>query len=170
MMPSSVGNNLVRWRVAGVSVPVHSLVAVRSWPDPSKTRYQVSRVFDLRQAKAAFNAKALEDRAERTGSPAEPVMQVACVAAVSKLLCHFEISNGDKGIVSESVLDTGFIYSSRQSVVAVEVELQTQWAPSRHAYVAKSVLRIDEMEVVVQALACVGTQKRLVCHLVMPGR
>jgi hypothetical protein len=53
--------------------------------------------------------------------------------------------------------------------MAIAVELQPERTPSRHAQIDQPELGIDEVEVVVQALAAVRAQEGLMRLLIVPG-
>jgi hypothetical protein len=53
--------------------------------------------------------------------------------------------------------------------VAVEVKLQPKRTPGGHAQITQPEFFVDEVEVIMQALAAVGFEKRTVRLLVVPG-
>ncbi len=87
---------------------------------------------------------------------------------VSQLLRCLEVVDLYECVVEQLVADASLVELARQPVVTVEVELQSEWAPGRHAQVAQAELLIDEVEVVVQALATGGLQEGLLTLLVVP--
>jgi len=95
-------------------------------------------------------------------------VQLTHIETVRQLLRLIEVVDGHEGVVDELVAEASLVQGSRESMVSVEVELQTKRAPGGHAQVAQPVLRVDEVEVVVDALARVRLQEGLVRVLVMP--
>jgi hypothetical protein len=79
------------------------------------------------------------------------------------------IGEVQEGVVGGLEGDAGLRQLPRQPAVAVEVDLQAKRRPGRHPHVAQAELRVDEVEVVVQALAADRLEEGLAARLVMPG-
>ena len=74
----------------------------------------------------------------------------------------------DEGVVEEGEVDPPFLEAAGQPVVPVEVELQPEGRPGRHAQVAQPEVLVDEVEVVVQTLSLARLQESPVRLLVVP--
>jgi hypothetical protein len=96
------------------------------------------------------------------------VLKLADIETVGKLLCLVEVVDCDEGIVHELVVDASSVQRGRQPIVTIEIELQAKGTPSGYAEVTEAVLRIDEVEVVVETLARIRLEEGLVRLLVVP--
>ena len=78
---------------------------------------------------------------------------------IGQLLGSWPIGDRDEGIVRQLVGDVLPAEFGGQPVMPVEIDLQPAGQPSRDPHVAQPQLFIDEIEVVVQALAIVRPQE-----------
>src|SRR5271165_3577982 len=77
------------------------------------------------------------------------------------------------GDAQESIVPGGEAYAfsaqlARQPAMAVAIELQAERRPGWNAHIDQAKLLIDEIEIIVQAFACVRAQESLVRFLVVP--
>jgi hypothetical protein len=88
--------------------------------------------------------------------------------AVGDALGLGEVADCSKGVVGQTMGNVALAQLCSQPEVAVAVELQSERTPCRHAQIAQPQLFVDEVEIVVEALAVAGTQERFPGALVMP--
>ena len=79
------------------------------------------------------------------------------------------IGDGDKGIIRHLEVNAGLGEAPSQPVVSIEIDLQSKWRPGRNAQGTQPKDLVDEIEVVMQALArdrfdCCGMS-----FLIVPG-
>ena len=129
----------------------------------------VGGILDLHDAPVVLDAKSLDDRAVAVRKAVESAMQLGDGQIVGELLRSVEVGDAHEGVVEKLIVDALLGELSRQPVVAVEVDLQPEGAPGGDADVAEPELLVDEIEVVVQALARVGLQEGAMGVLVVPG-
>jgi hypothetical protein len=103
-----------------------------------------------------------------------PRIEMRCsplgIEAVGEALGLDRIGDTQKGVVGHGRRRCRLRQLTRQPAVAVEVDLQAKRRPGRHAHVAQAELRVDEVEVVVQALAAVGLEASCRSTLSCQGR
>jgi len=87
---------------------------------------------------------------------------------VRQFLCLSQVGDPAEGVVQDSIRDLALAQLSGQIAVAIAVDLEPEWTPSRHPHVAQPQLLVDEIDVVVQALAIVRLQVCLVGLLAVP--
>jgi len=80
-----------------------------------------------------------------------------------------KIADGEKGIVIESIRNLSSGQFEGKPVVAVEIELESKGAPGGDPQVAEPKLFVDEVKVVVKALAGIMFKECLSSRFVMPG-
>jgi hypothetical protein len=73
-----------------------------------------------------------------------------------------------EGIVRHSIIDAHLAQLPRQPVMAVEANLQPAGQPGRHPDVTEPQVSVQEVEVVMQALAVIRNQIRLAGLLIVP--
>ena len=78
------------------------------------------------------------------------------------------VVDADEGVVGRGEADAFRRQLTRQPAVTIAVELQAERCPGRHPQIDQAKLGIDEIEIVVQALAAVRPHEGLVRLLVMP--
>ena len=78
------------------------------------------------------------------------------------------VVDAHEGVVGRGEADPAGRQAARQPAMAVAVELQAKRRPGRDPQVNQPQLAIHEVEIVVQALAAIGSQVRLVGGLVVP--
>ena len=130
--------------------------------------HDVGGVLDLHEAPVHAVAEVARDRAEAPCPLIEVAMQGG-IEAVGKTLGLGGIGDAQEGVVGGLEADAGLRQLPRQPAVAVEVDLQAKRRPGRHPHVAQAELRVDEVEVVVQALAADRLEEGLAARLVVPG-
>ena len=96
-------------------------------------------------------------------------MQLLHRPVVSDLLGAVEVLGLHQGVVEPGVNDLFSLQTAGQTVMSVEINLQPEGTPSGDADIAQSQLFIDEVKVIMQALAVVGAQRGLARNLVVPG-
>ncbi len=109
------------------------------------------------------------DRAAQSGVVIQRLVQLLRLEAVGQLLRRLPVLDADEGIVGQRKADPFGTEPPGEPAVPVAVELQPKRAPRRHPQITQPHHRIDEVEVVVQALARVGLEKRPAARLVVPG-
>ena len=87
---------------------------------------------------------------------------------IGEALCSREVTDLCEGIVGELIWNGGFGQFSRQPVVAIEVELESEGTPCKDAQIAQTKDGVDEVAIVVEALARIGFEEGLLCGFVMP--
>lgn len=98
------------------------------------------------------------------------VGQCKLVQLIGKLLGLRPVSNLDESVVCHLVLNTLPMKFGGQPVVTIEIDLQPAGQPSGHTHIAQAQFIINEIEIVVEALAVVRPQVRftlpvcLSCH------
>src|SRR5262249_35906517 len=97
------------------------------------------------------------------------VMNLLHAPLIRQTLRLLPIGDVAERIIEQSIVDVMPAQLPRQPVMAVEINLQTEGTPRRNANIAQAQLFVDEVEVVVQALAVSGAQERLPTFLVVPG-
>ena len=88
---------------------------------------------------------------------------------VRQVLCPLKVGDPAKGVVQNSIFDLALAQLLGQIAVAVAINLEPERTPRRHPHLAQPQIRIDAIDVVVQALAIIRFQVRLVRLFVMPG-
>ena len=96
-------------------------------------------------------------------------MQGRDVDRLGQSLGTLPVVDRDEGVVDHPVADAFEVELVGQEVVAVEVELEPERRPGRHAEVAQAEHGVDEVEVVVQALPVLVPEEGLAGRLVVPG-
>jgi len=129
----------------------------------------VGGVLDLHEAPVHAAAEAIEHRAEALCPGIEVGVQGCRLEAVGETLRLGRVSKIQKGVVGGLEGDPGLRQLPCQPAMAVEVDLQAKRRPGRHPQVAQPELRVDEVEVVVQALARGRLEEGLAARLVVPG-
>jgi len=91
------------------------------------------------------------------------------VQGIGQDLSAREVDNVDEGIFQQGASDPFFLELYGQLVMPVEIELQAERCPGGHPQVAQPQLRVDEVEVVMQAFRLGGLESGLSSGLVVPG-
>ena len=79
-----------------------------------------------------------------------------------------EVVDADESVFDLFVSDAFLIELPGKPVVSVEIELQAEGSPGRNAQITEAELRVDEIDVIVQAAAGVVLEKIDVGPLVVP--
>ena len=87
---------------------------------------------------------------------------------VGDLLGTVPVGAFHQRIVDQLEVDLALVQHAGQPTMPVEVDLQPARQPGRHPHVAQPQVFVNEIEVVVQALAVVWKQVRLASVLVVP--
>jgi hypothetical protein len=95
-------------------------------------------------------------------------MQAVGRKLVGQSLGAGPVVDAHEGVVRRGEADPGRRQAARQPAMAIAVELQAERRPGRDPQVDQPQLAIHEVEIVVQALAAIGSQIRLVGRLVVP--
>ena len=131
--------------------------------------HHIGGVLDLHEAPVHAVAEVAHDGAAAPRPRIEVAMQRGGIEAVRQALGLGRIGKVQEGVVGAVERDAGRRQLSRQPTVAVEVHLQAKRRPGRHPHITQAELRIDEVEVVVQALAADRFEEGLAARLVVPG-
>src|SRR3990170_1033439 len=129
----------------------------------------VRDVLDLHDAPVVGGPELGSDRAIEGSEAVEGTMEVVGGKGVSQGLGAGEVSDAAEGIVQLLEGDAGLLELAGQPVVAVAVELETERCPGGHPEIAQTELGVDEVEVIVKALAVLVAQCGLPAGLVVPG-
>jgi hypothetical protein len=132
-------------------------------------KHNVERVLHLHDAPVIARAKVPEDLAVLPGVAVQQAVQPAEGEAIGQRLRAVPLGDVEEGIVPQREGDARVAELAGEGVVAVEVELQAERGPSGDPEIAEAELRIDEVEVVVQALTRRGLEERAAQQLVVPG-
>ena len=104
----------------------------------------------------------VEDRAAQLGVVIKEAMESVGFEAVGQLLGTCKIVDADKAVVGHGKADPMGGELACQPGMAVAVELELEGAPGRDPEITQTQRGIEEVEVVVQAFAGGGAEKRLV--------
>src|SRR5579885_2474329 len=135
----------------------------------ARAKHQIRGVLSLHEAPVIALAEGLLDRAAQAGVTIEHPMQLLGLEGIGELLRHLPVLKPHEGVVGEGMLDAPRFELAGQPAVAVAVKLQPKGTPRRHSQVTETYHRVDEVEVVMQALARVGLEESLVARLIVPG-
>ena len=128
----------------------------------------VGGLLRLYEAPVVARAEVTQHRAEALCPKGEMLMEHRCAECVGEFLRLGRIGNKGEGVVEHLEGNTGLPQLAGQPGVTVEVDLQPERCPGRHAHVAHAELRIDEVEVVMQAVAGSGLEEGVMGRLVVP--
>jgi hypothetical protein len=131
-------------------------------------KHDVGGVLDLQEAPMHAVAEMVQYWAETTRPLIEVAMQRGGIEAVGETLGLSRIGDVQKGVVGALEGDAGPRQLPRQPAMAIEIDLQAKRRPGRDPHVAQAELLVDEVEVVVQALARDRLEQRLAARLVVP--
>jgi len=126
-------------------------------------------IFDLHQAPVIVVAKVPDDRAVLPDDFIELTMQSFYIDIVRQLLGLVKIVNVHKDIVEHFESQVLFAELQGQKVMPVTIELQPKRRPGWHTQITQTQGSVNEVEVVMKALAAIGFQKGSPGLLVMPG-
>ncbi|MPZ36401.1 MAG: hypothetical protein GEV13_36555 [Rhodospirillales bacterium] len=110
----------------------------------------------------------VEHRAALPGIAVEHAMQAVGRELVGQSLGTRPVVEAHEGVVGRGEADAVRRQAARQPAMAIAVELQAKRRPGRDPQINQPELAIHEVEIVVQALAAIGPQVRLVGRLVVP--
>lgn len=130
---------------------------------------QIGGELDLIQAPVVAHLELPDHRAIAPSPLVQLAMQLLHRPVVSDLLSALEVLDLHEGVVEPGVDDLFSLQAAGQPVMPVEINLQPEGTPSGDADIAQAQLFIDEVKVIMQALAVVGAQKGLARGLVVPG-
>ena len=100
------------------------------------TKDDVGGVLDLSEAPAVVAFEFSDDGAALASVAVEGVMKLSHIKASAKFVRLVEVVDGNESVVNELVPDARLVQGAGETIVSVEIELQTKRAPSRHAQVA----------------------------------
>jgi hypothetical protein len=126
-------------------------------------------VFGLHDAPVVGKAELPEDGAIALGVEIEDTVKIFDPDVVGEFLGLGEIADGEEGIVLQNVGDRTPAQFEGKPRVAIEIELELKRAPGGNPKVAEPELFVDEVEVIVEALAGIMFKKCFPRRLVMPG-
>ena len=128
----------------------------------------VGGVLALVHAPVIGHAKIPVNRTEAAGHLVQPTVESLDLQAVGDLLRALPVGDIHERIVDQLEVDLALSQQAGQPAVPVEIDLQPARQPGRHPHVAQPQVFVDEIEVVVQALAVVRQQIGLAGVLVVP--
>lgn len=145
--------------------PGEILVKVREILLPAE--YEIRSVFDLHQAPVVGN-KLLDHGAVCSRGSVDNPMDLLRFEPVGQNLSRIPVVALHEGVVEQTVTDALFVKHCSQSVMPVEVELQSEGRPRRHTQVAQSKLRLNKIEIIMQAFGCRILEERAVGLFIVP--
>jgi len=128
----------------------------------------VCGVFHLHHAPVVGGGKGLNRRAVELGVAIQNAVEFFDREIVGYFLGGFKIAQAGESIVCLIEGDSSFCEFGGQPVVAVKVKLKPEGTPSGNAKVTQSKNGIDEVEVIMQALARVWLKKSFSGGLIVP--
>jgi len=134
----------------------------------SIAEHQVGGVLDLHQAPMIFRRHLFKDGAVSPSNLVESFVQTHDVEFVGHLLCAVEVIDVRESVVEHREANALTLKARSEPVVSIEVELKAKRCPRGNTQVTKTQIGIDEVEVVVQALAGAGFEKRAASLLAVP--
>ena len=108
--------------------------------------HDIGGVLDLPTVLVIAGSKVFDRRTAEPRVVVEASMQLLGVELVGETLGFVEVGDLDEGIVEHAISDVGLVQLGCEQVVAVEVELNREGAPRRHADIAEPKLLVDEVE------------------------
>ncbi len=129
----------------------------------------VGGVLTLVHAPVVSHPKIPMNRTEAERHFVQPTVQSLDLQSVGDLLRTRPIGEIHERLVDQLEVDLALAQDAGQPTVPVAVDLQTAPQPGRHPHVAQAQIFVDEIEVVVQALAVVGPQVGLAVFLLCHG-
>lgn len=130
--------------------------------------YDVGGVLELHEAPVVAGRELGGGRTEMAGIPVELAVEGLGFQPVGDPLGQLEVLDLDERVVDEPVADLQPVQPRGQPGVPVEAELQAEGSPPRHSQVAQPQVGVDEVEVVVEALAAAGPEERISRAPVLP--
>ena len=110
-----------------------------------------------------------DDRAKLLRTSIQQPVQLLDGECVGQLLGFLEVVDADESVFDLFVTNAFLIELPGKPVVPVEIELQAEGSPGRNAKITEAELRVDEIDVIVQAAAGVVLEEVGVRPLVVPG-
>jgi hypothetical protein len=129
----------------------------------------IGSVFGLHDAPVVGEAELPEDGAVAVSVEIEDAVKILDPDVVGEFLGLGEIADGKKGVVFQHVGDRTPAQFEGKPGVAIEIELEPKRAPGGNPKVAEPELFVDEVEVIVEALAGIMFQEPLSRRFVVPG-
>ncbi len=108
------------------------------------------------------------DRATQPRPLVQPFVDALGFPTIGNGLCLLPVPDVREGVVGHSIFDPGLAQPARQPVMPVQADLQTAGQPGRYPHVTEAKFFIDEIEVVMQALAVIGHKIGLAGLFVVP--
>lgn len=128
----------------------------------------IGGVFGLHDTPMITGVKATYDGAILPDDVIELPVQLIDVDGAGQLLGSFRVVDLDKGIVQHGITDPFPVQFSRQFIMPIEIELQSEGCPGRDPQVTQAEVGQDEVEVVMQTLAGCRLEKGTARLLVVP--
>jgi hypothetical protein len=116
----------------------------------------VGGVLDLHDAPVIAGRERGGRRAELANEVVELAVQRGGFQPDRDPLGEREVIDADEGVVHELIANPEPLQARGQPVVAVEAEVEAERSPGGYAQVAQAQVRVDEVEVVVEAFAAVS--------------
>src|SRR5215469_17618982 len=134
--------------------------------DRLRAEHQISGVLDLHKAPVVGRSEDIEHRTALLGIAIEDAVQFCGRELIGQGLRPLPAVDAHNGVVGKREADPGDGEFSGQPAVSVAIELQAEWTPGGYAQIDQAELSVDEVEVIMQALAGSGRKKvRWVCLL-----
>ena len=135
---------------------------------PLKFESHIRGKLDLHQGPMIPRREMPEDRTELLRDLIQSPVEEFHREGIGELLGFLEILRVNKRIIQETVGEPFPLQKAGQVMVSVKVELQPEGGPGRHPEIAQPQIFQDEVKIVVKALGCLPSQKRLACLFIMP--
>ena len=132
-------------------------------------KQHVGGILSLQEAPMVARTEPLSHRTELLRPSVQTSMKLLGVQSLGQPLGPLEVRNLEKSVVGQLVRDAFLVQPVRQPLVSVEIHLQAKRRPRGYPYVAQPEDLVDEVEVVMQALARRGLESGALRVLVVPG-
>ena len=120
------------------------------------TENDIGRLLGLIQTPVVGGFQAGDHRTVALGERVQLLMNLLHSPVIGQALGLAPVGDRGEGMVEQSRVDMVPPQLPRQPVMAVKINLQTEGAPGGNANIAQAQLLVDEIKVVVQALAVIG--------------
>src|SRR5580692_1070526 len=142
---------------------------IQGFEDGLRAEHQISGVLDLHETPVVGRRQDVEHWTALLGIAIEDAMQGGGRELIGQGLRARPVVDADKGVVGKGEADPSGGELAGQPAMSVAIELQAERAPSRYPQIDQAQLRVDEVEVIMQAFAAVRPQEGAMRAFVVPG-
>lgn len=128
----------------------------------------VRGVFGLHYTPVVIVFELPDDRTILIGGFIQNAMNLFNVNVVGEFLVLVKVSDFGKSIIKHCIIGGFPVEFVCQLIVAVEIKLQTKRSPGRHTQITQSQCRVNEIEVIMQALGVVVSEICFMRFFVVP--